>query len=185
MFDNQLFSKIISVLNAGFIAQGYSGDTAVLVKQGYQPTNQGVNTARTCYLHKLGDNRLGYVSRETSWVPDSETGGQMVHTEKQWYETLFQVDALATQDPQDVQSLTASDIVNIAAGILQSDFAIQSFRDSGVGILRISQVRNPYFMDDRNRFEAAPSFDFTLEHEQVIVSEALSAEIVEVNIQRV
>ena len=59
---------------------------------------------------------------------------------------------------------------NRAAAILQSQTAIDSFEAVNVGILRIQQLRNPYFSDDRERYEASPSFDFTLTHHQTIIT---------------
>jgi len=182
MLDNALIALVISVLNAGFIAMGYTGATAIEVVQNFQPTAQGVNTQNTVYLNKLGDHRYGYLERTNVWDQDTET---MVHTETQFYETMFQVNGLAIQDPANVNSLTASDIVNMAAAVLQSDVSRGTLIAAGVNILRITDVRNPYFMDDKDRFEADPSFDFTLEHEQVIVSTAPIVTDIVVNIDRV
>jgi hypothetical protein len=94
----------------------------------------------------------------------------MVHTELQKYETTFQISALATQNPTTPTQYTASDIVNLIAYILQSSVAINTFQASNVGIERIMDVRNPYFMDDRQRFEASPSLDFVLAHDQIITT---------------
>lgn len=189
MQDNALIRLIGTVLNAGFIAQGFTAPgpsntviSSIAVKQDYQPTNQGVNTQPTCYLHKIGDHRYGFLRREDIWDRVHE---QMVHTESQYYETMFQVSALSIQNPLTPDQPTASDICNIAAAIMQSDATRATLRAQGVGILRIEDVRNPYFMDDKNRFEASPSFDFTLEHEQVIISTSPTAETIELHIDRV
>ena len=124
----------------------------------------------------------GYVERKDQWIEEDEI---MRHTESQWYETVFQVDALAIQDPSNVTQLTASDIVNYVSSILQSDVALGTFKGQGVGILRITDIRNTPFVDDRDRFEYMPSFDFTLTHEQVIISESPVVLIEEFNIARV
>lgn len=182
MFDNPLISLVFSVFSAGFIAMGYTGPTAIAFAQNFQPTAQGVNTQNTVYLNKLGDHRYGYLERTNVWDQDAQT---MIHTETQFYETMFQINALAIQDAANVNSLTASDIVNLAAAILQSDASRATLIAAGVNILRITDVRNPYFMDDKDRFEADPSFDFTLEHEQVIVSTAPFITDIVVNIDRV
>lgn len=96
--------------------------------------------------------------------------GAQVYTETQQYVTMFQASALATQDPSNIDSLTASDILNYAAAVLQSDAAITAFEAVGVGILDIQQVRNPYFSDDRQRYEASPSFDFSVTHKQIVTT---------------
>ena len=162
MLDNALISNIISLLNSGLNSIGQAG---ILVKQAYQPTQQGANTAPTLYLHKIADQRIGTVYRANVWDATSST---MVYTETQQYVTTFQISGLATQDPTQTSGLTASDIVNYAVYVMQSLATITALEALGVGVLRVGDVRNPYFTDDRDRFEASPSFDFQLTHKQII-----------------
>jgi hypothetical protein len=88
----------------------------------------------------------------------------------QQYESAFQISGLSTQNPADPNQLTASDIVNLAASIMQSRTTVATLEAQGVGVLKITEVRNPYFSDDRQRYEASPSFDFSLTHKQIIVT---------------
>ena len=60
--------------------------------------------------------------------------------------------------------------MNLIASILQSSATIAAFEAQGVGIYHIGDVRNPYFTDDKDRFEASPSLDFTLTHKQVVAT---------------
>ena len=182
MYDNELNILIKSVIDAGLVARGFTGDTAIPVKQSYQPTNQGANTEPTIYFHKLPDHRYGFLKRKSVWDQEEEI---MVHTEAQWYESTFQINALATQNPKDPTALTANDIVNIVASIIQGDAGRGAFQTAGVGILRISEIRNIPFLDDRDRYEYEPSFDFTLTHEQVIISASPVITTEEFNIKRV
>jgi hypothetical protein len=96
--------------------------------------------------------------------------GAQGYTETQQYISTFQMSALATQDPSNVESLTASDILNYGVYVMQTGSTIASFEAQGVGILNIAQVRNPYFSDDRVRYEASPSCDFRLTHKQIVTS---------------
>lgn len=93
-----------------------------------------------------------------------------VTIQEQAYETTFQVSGLSTQDPANPNQLTASDIVNYASAIMQSGTTVASIEAQGVGVLKVSDIRNPYFSDDRVRYEASPSFDFTLTHKQTIIT---------------
>lgn len=165
MNDNDLIKAIISIVKAGLIGLGYSD---IIVKQSYQPTSQGAETGKTAYLFKLFDRRFGHVGRKDVWDQDTE---KMIHTESQWYETTFQISTLVIQNPYNTNSLTSSDLANIICSILQSDFALNSFREQNIGVLRVTEVRNPYFVDDKDRNEASPSFDFILTHERVVTSE--------------
>lgn len=179
---------------------------SIPIKQAYQPTRQGVNTVPTIYLYKLFDERIGSPRRRSRWAgaelvtedldgivtedgrPITTDGGQfgeMGYEEMQQYATHFQLSALATQDPANVESLTASDILNYATAAIQGSAFMDALRAADVGVLRVGQIRNPYFVDDRDRFEASPSFDFILTHKQVIVATAPVVETIETQIIRV
>jgi hypothetical protein len=168
MLDNALIKLVRDTIIA---QEGTAGIEGTPIKQAFQPTQQGVNKEPTAYFHKIHDRRRGFPQRTDVWVPDeSEEGGSMVHTEAVWYETTFQISTLSIQDPSDTEQYTASDILNLIAYILQSETTVQQLQAQGVGILRIGEVDNPYFMDDKQRFEAQPSLDFTLTHKQIVTS---------------
>lgn len=180
MRDNLLFKWTIEALRAGLDANGF---TDVKIKQNFQPRNTPPQTGSILYIHKIGDHRYGFPKREDYY--DAEEGVD-IHTETQIYETMFQVSCLSIQDPDlGVEQNTASDIVNMAAHILQSDVTVEFLLSKELSIYRVTNIRNPYFMDDKNRFEASPSFDFTLQHEQVIISTTPAVEDIEFNIERV
>lgn len=186
MLENELFKEIFAVLNAGLIARGFPD---IIAAQNYQPTNQGIPSKSALYVFKIGpDKRIGHVERKDEWVfadPPTIPTAFMRHTETQWYETDFQISATAIQNPKSTTPLTATDIANMAAGIMQSDVTLNALREKGIGILRIRDISNPFFMDDKNRFESNPSFDFTLTHEQVIISSVPIVETTEFQIKRV
>ncbi len=149
MLDNQLIQLFLPLITAGLTAQGYSG---VSVTQSFQPTQQGAFTGPAVYFFKIGDHRYGFLGRTNVW--DSVHGVE-VHTETQNYETTFQVSAWVRQVPG-VSTYTASDLVNVVSGILQSDSTVFTLAANDVGIYRITDVRNPYFVDDRDQHEASP-----------------------------
>lgn len=164
MLDNPLNALIITILNTGLAARSLS---SILVKQKNQPTQQGANTLPTLYFFKITDYPYGFLKRTNEWDENSLTE---VHKEQQTYLTSYQIDALAIQDPAATTGLTAADIVKTAKGILESDDARETFKQNDVQILKIRDIRNPVFKDDRNQFEASPSFDFTLSHSDTIIS---------------
>lgn len=160
MLDYQLIELFLPIINAGLIARGYTG---VIVTSNYQPTTQGVNTPSTVYFYKVGDYRYGWVKREDVWDPLSST---MKYTEVQDYETTFQISALVISNPSTI-SYTASDLVNVVSAIMQSRDTIATLEAAGVGIYRVTNILNAPFVDDKDRFEFIPSFNFTLTHKQV------------------
>lgn len=162
MRDNDLIRLFLPIITNGLIAAGFNG---VVTKQANQPTQQGIPTAPTVFFYKIGDKRYGFLRRE-----DTEGVPSMIHTEVQQYETTFQISTLVLQRPETPYAYTASDLANECAAIMQSDVARQTLLTQDVGILRVTDVRNPYFLDDRDQFEANPSFDFILTHKQTRVS---------------
>lgn len=175
MFDNQLIALVINTIIAQETIAGIPGTP---IKSAFQPTLQGVNNQPTAYMYKIGDRRVGSPNRSDVWsVPCSS----MIHTELQQYESTFQISALSTQNPA-APGLTASDLLNQIAYILQSSVTIATLEAQGVGIERVMDVRNPYFLDDRYQNEANPSLDFVLTHKQIVYSTTPIIETTELQI---
>jgi hypothetical protein len=103
----------------------------------------------------------------------------------QVYEQRYQFMALVPQRPADPMALTASDVLDITAGILGSDACRAALQAQGVGILRITDVRNPYFTNEGNRFEADPSFDVVFCHTRTLESIVPKVETYDLRVTRV
>jgi hypothetical protein len=178
MTDNDLIKLIVTILNAGFTAQGLT----VTVRQSFQPTKQGIYNGAQVFFTNVSDIEYGYLKRKD--VYDAALG-YFVHTETQKYESTFQVNALCIQDPANINSLTAKDYASLASRIIKSDYSRSVLMASNVGILRVTAVRNPQFVDDKDRFEASPSFDFTLTYNRDLNFTVPVVESSEYNIARV
>lgn len=159
--DNQVIQIFLPIINNALVANGYNG---VTVKQSNQPTQQGIQTNPAVYFFKVASKRYGFLARLDEWDAEEE---EMVHTESQYIESTWQVSALVLQNPATPNQYTASDLVNEVASIMQSDSTRDILNQSGIGILRVTDLINPYFVDDRDNFEAAPSFDFVLTYENI------------------
>lgn len=171
MLDNQIFAILIAVIEAAEPGAGIpniDGLPGVPVYQSFQPTQEGVPTGPAAFIHKIGDRRVGSPGRTDIFDEEEE---EFQHTETQPYATTFQISGLASQDPATPNQYTASDIINFMAYILQSSATLVSLRAQGLGIERVMDVRNPYFVDDRGRNEASPSLDFVITHKQIVTSE--------------
>lgn len=167
MLENALFQLIISTVNAGLAANGFPN---VKLKQDFQPAQDGTNTQPTAYIHLIGDHRFGSPKKTNSY---DSVSGAFINTMTEFYESKFQISTLALVDPRNPASVaapTARDIANMITAILQSDSTLRTFSAQGVRIYRIEDIRKPNFIDDKNRFEASPNFDFTVTHEQDIIS---------------
>ncbi len=156
MTDNQLIQLFLPIINTGLIADGFDD---VTVKQSNQPTMQGINTNAAVYFFKVANRRYGFLRRFDVWNTNTR---QFDHAESQYFETTFQMTALVLQNPLNTNLPTASDLINEVTSIMQSDNTRAILNASKVGILRVTELNNPYFIDDRENYEASPSFDFTL-----------------------
>lgn len=130
------------------------------VQQAYQPLTTGVPTAPTVFMQTI------IPARRVGWVGRRETGDGMLHEETQWLETTLQIGALAWVGPES-DAPTAMDLCRMAADILQGDKGMDMLGVHRVRPLRIGEVRNTYFVNDRDQYEANPSFDVVLSHVQI------------------
>jgi hypothetical protein len=179
MTDNGLMTLLVSGFNALLPVRV---PFPVDVRQKYQPTQQGIKSGAAVYLFKVGDVRRGHVQRKDVY---NVADGNFSHLESQWYETTIQVSALLRQNPAEPYSLTVGDVASIACGIIQSHAMMQRLKLSGVGVLRVDAIRNPFFVDDSERNEASPSFDFVLTHKRETIDMVPAVEFVEFNFARV
>lgn len=173
MTDNEIAAVIVSQLDTLMAADPVLGTLAGLTAaQNFQPRQQGAADTPIVYFIKISDRRVGSPTVKDTFVdpvpPDPV--GTMRHTESQVYASTFQFMALMPQDPANTALPTASDVLNVVAGIIASDANRAAFLAAGLGILRVADVRNPYFTDDQDRFEASPSFDVVLTHKRVLTT---------------
>lgn len=154
MTDNEVLQKLFEVLDAGFLERGIVDLT---VQSSYQPTQQGAPSNNIVNLHVIDSARYGH--------PENSVNGQS-RTNAYWLERTYQIDALAIQDPLNTNLLTAFDLVDAASDIMQSPEARSYLLQSGIGIIRVQALRMGYIIDDRDRNENAPSFDFTISYRQ-------------------
>lgn len=173
MTDNELINLLAGRLESASAAATASLDWPggpYSVVQKNPSVQEGTATAPTIYFEKLFDQAYGWpeVSYEhVAAVPPAEQG-TFTQTEQQWVETTFQVSALVIQDPNNLSLPTASDVVNYMKQYINARQTIALFKQQGVSVLRVQQIRNPYFEDDRAGFEANPNFDVVLQHKRSI-----------------
>lgn len=182
MNDYDKAAALRTVLLAELVAQGSSA----AVQQMNQPTIQGRPSGPALLFSKVGpDVRYGWVKREDG--PDEDDPTLMVHRETQFYESTYQIEAVGPPAQPGVTPpiATPSDLVNLAAAVLQSDAALGALRLAGLAVLRVTQVRNPHMKNDRDQFEAVPSFDLVVTHEQIMLSTTPAAVVGELRMARV
>lgn len=162
MTDNELAILLRAQLLAGLADIGLP-DVEVIANQ--QPTSQGRADDPAIYFFKVSDPRRGWQSRRNVMVGDVPR-----KLEEQNIDTTFQFMALAKQDPANITAPTASDLLNAASMILSSRSVGQALYAQGVGVQVVGDMRNPYFKNANDQFEASPSFDFTVSHRRSIMT---------------
>lgn len=176
--DNQIIQLFLPIINSGLISFGYNN---VAVVQANQPTIEGINTTPTVYFYKVGNTLDG----NPGWL-DEWNGLSMDHSETQYYSIRFKVFAMVLQYPVTPNQYTASDLVNAVASIMQSQNTVFSLTAAGVNVFKISEIDNPYFIDDKDIYEATPSFDFILSYKNVrIFNQPVVEQPIGFNIQAV
>jgi hypothetical protein len=161
MNENELSINLRKALVDGLVARGITG---VQVRQGYQPQRQSTPLTPSLSFFKLMDYRYGYNRRESRFDLDEQ---KMINVEKQVMETTFQITALVKRNTEDTEQMTAPDLVNEAAMILSSEASLELFRAEKIGITRITDVKNTFFLDDKDQNEPSPSFDVTFTYTKV------------------
>jgi hypothetical protein len=169
--DNTLFSLIADTLDAGSALAGWNYVTVARD----QPSPQGAVTAPTIYLERQFDDRYGWPAVQSQYNPPNPNTppnpqGTYTKTEVQWIEAHFQVSAMVIQDPSNLALPTALDVVRYLAQYMNARPIVKSLsRQSGVNVLKAGTVRNPWDKDDRDIFEATPSFDLIVQYQAELV----------------
>jgi len=180
MNDKQIFTLFRSLLLPAM--QADTNLAEVELARNFQARQQGASSGPIVYYFKVSDRRYGHPKRRDVW---NSTTGRFDSVDDQQYQSTIQFSAWIPQDPANVSGLTESDILNMVSGIMQSDAMLSAFRAAGVGILRIADVRNPYIVDERDRFEAVPTFDIDLTHTRTRATTTPAVVAYEANISRV
>lgn len=161
MKDNQLIDVLATKIEAAVAAAGW----AFTVLQKNQPTQEGIPEAGSVWFEKISDYKYG--SMKKSCVYRSQTN-DFLETNTQVMETTFQISAFVIQDVSNLNLPTASDALNHVCLYLQSFQTIEALKQLGVSTMRVTDLRNPFFIDDNERFEGNPTFDIVLQHERTV-----------------
>lgn len=186
MRDNEILAVLVAQIDAGFDRLPAPGPTVETI-QDYQPTTQGAPTGPVLALHVVFTRRYGWTARKDEWIiPATPDLPFMRHTERQQLETHIQASGIWRRGPTLPGDWVAADVAGYGAMILQSDRTMAALRAAGLGIQRITDIRStPILTNDRDQWEAMPSFDFVLTHEQITITETPATVSQELRIENV
>lgn len=162
MNDNALIVVLTNQIDAAIASAGWT----FLCSQKTQPEQEGTPTEGTVFFERIGDYRYGspkYTEQYNDLTADfNETSTQVV-------ESTFQISALIPQNVEDLSIPTAADVVEYVCQYLQTRSAIRYFKQNEVSVMRVSALRTPFVILDRDRFEGHPNFDIILQHNRTLV----------------
>lgn len=158
MTQNDISRAIVAVLAPVFtgIAQ---------VRQGFQPTTTNTPSTPLVFFTDIAHVRMGTLQRLEYW-----NGTTMVHEERQRMESTYQVNALSIQNPNTPNIPTAYDLVKLATDTLQSSVTITNLLAKDIQVLKITDIRSGYSIDDHGQYEQNPSADFILTYNTVKIT---------------
>jgi len=172
MYDYELWEVFKPIVDTGLSNAGVNG---VLVRS-YQPTSQGAASPISVAMNSISSKRYGFRKAQDVWNPANDN---FDHIEQQQMETTFQMNCWSLESPNDLTQLTAQDILYIISSTLQSVATINTLAPLDMGILRITDIRNPYFENDQSDFQSSPSFDFTVTHKHTTITSTPKVEFVD------
>ena len=165
MTNNEVWIILIGVIEIGLTDMSINAS----VQQDYQPTQQGAPSSPFVALHNITNNRYGFKKNKTVYDADDDN---LKQTQGVVMQRTYQVSAYAIEDPSDDEAVTAYDIVESVSSIMQSEKTQDALLANGISIFRVTDIRSPFFTDDKDRNEAAPSFDFVISYSQETITVA-------------
>jgi hypothetical protein len=181
MIDADVQIAIKSVLDTRLPAVGLPG---IDVIQSYSPTTAGAPLAPTVSFTKLFARRYGFQGAKYALNTPGPTA-TMDKVEPYYLWATYQLSGFMNQDPTDPASLTAYDVLDTCAAVLQSEEGRAIFKAAGIGVARITDIRAPHSFGDDNRFQTDVSFDFSLSYLNELASVVPGAASAAGNIERV
>lgn len=124
---------------------------------GNQPTGQGRQNG--VYFFRISEGKRGWLSRKYR-----NQGDDLLLTERQWNEPLYQFSALIDDDPRDDAQLLAGDVLDIVRSTVSSIVMVEKLRPLRIGVQRPSDIMTPAFVNDRNQYDFNPNFTVAFSH---------------------
>jgi len=129
---------------------------------GFQPTKQG-RVKDGIYFFPLNIGKRGWQSRK--YVDPAD---DIVQSETQINESMYQFQAFVQDDVQDSNQLLAADVLAIVRGSLQSLPFVEAMTAAGIGVQRPTDIVNPSFVNEQDQFEFNPNFTIIFTHRRTI-----------------
>ena len=181
MTDNEVWVIITATLDQAIVDSGL-GASNVIFARAAQPRQEGAISQPALYCHRISSKRYGWQHRIDKYAQSSD---DFDHQESVITESVYQVSSEVSEDPEDIGEITAFDIASRIALQLNTITVRKALLAQGISMIRIIDVRTPFFKNDSDQFEQEPSFDFTISYKQNTMSKVPAVTEYEGNINRV
>lgn len=152
---------------------------SVIIRRAYQQTQVKTEPDFLVTLYPISNNRYGFQGNSDEFI----TGTGMVHTERYAIRKTLQA-SVQKKNPNNTDT-APEDIAENLSSFLQSQAFITTLVAADLGIERVTDIRDPFFQDDSDQFEATPNFDFVLTYTQEITSIIPGVEVIEGEVKSV
>ena len=156
--ENDIWRIVVELVRSG-VAADHPG---VQVKRVYQQATQSAGDGPLVTLYRIGNRKVGALGKAEKWQRDEQV---MQQTETWRQELTIQAGAIVPQS-KDAPAFTGADVLELLAVFLHGDAALARLAKEGVGILKITDIREIPFRDDADQFSINVNFDFTLTYTQ-------------------
>lgn len=150
--ENEIWKDLIALINTALEECEITGWT---VRQANQQFKVAPNRP-VISISRVSSNRYGFQGRR-----DKVVNNLPEHEEIYYQQLRFQITFLKKR-VTDPTELTSSDVANELATWLMSVKGLKETRALGFMPLRVTDIREPAFVDDSDDFEKSPNFDFLL-----------------------
>lgn len=165
--ENDIWAILESELEVW--AESYSED--VQIRRGFQPTQQRTPEGFFAFIFQTNNKRYGWQGSNDEYNSGDSV---MEHSERYIINKFLQI---STQAITKVDAVTtAGDVAESIAAYLQSQVFVERLLEQEIEILRITEVRHPHFVNDADRYEGDPSFDFVISYTQVTQTEGVAVD---------
>lgn len=156
--EYNIASAVIGVIQSGLTQLEMTNWSVI---QGAQSVVHPL-TRPTFVLTLISNNRYGWQHSKETY-----TNGKFLHKDFVYQTMSYQLTAFKL-DRNNQES--AMDACTTLAMFLNSDAAIEALQKQGYGISRIGEIRGGVWINDSDRYEMSPSFDFDISLRQELTS---------------
>lgn len=149
---------MIALLNEAVSAKSITDMTVMRANQPFDVTKKSA-----VLISRIQSNRYGWRGRKSKII-----NSVMKHVENYYQELQFQITVLKKSKLDDLTDLTATDIANKLVDYLESNSGLAKLRQLGYMPLRITNVREPTFVNETDNYQINPNFDLVCYVQQEI-----------------